>query len=103
MEFSPERTEMMEGRWCKFYDPREQILLNYSCNTARAYYNDLQDIFEWAVVRGKEVLMLGERDIRQYCVLPKRRKYSENTIRRRMGWHGGRLYARGALAACPLR
>lgn len=54
---------MMEEWWREFYDPREQILLNYSCNTARACYSDFQDIFEWAVVRGKEVLALDEPDI----------------------------------------
>ena len=70
--------------WQRFYDTRERILLDYSYNTARAYYADLQDIFEWAVARDKDVLALSERDIRQYCALLRRRKYSENTIRRRM-------------------
>lgn len=84
MEFPPEHTGAMEERWQEFYDLREQILLNYSRNTARAYYADLQDIFEWAVARGKDVLALTEQDIRQYCALLRRRKYSENTIRRRM-------------------
>lgn len=90
MEFPPEHTGAMEERWQEFYDLREQILLNYSRNTARAYYADLQDIFEWAVARDKDVLALTEQDIRQYCALLRRRKYSENTIRRRMvAW--GRL------------
>ena len=70
--------------WRRFYDTRESILLDYGHNTARAYYADLQDIFEWAVARDKDVLALTERDIRQYCALLRRRKYSENTIRRRM-------------------
>lgn len=70
--------------WQRFYDTRESILLDYSYNTARAYYADLQDIFEWAMARDKDVLALSERDIRQYCALLRRRKYSENTIRRRM-------------------
>lgn len=70
--------------WVRFYDTRESILLDYSHNTARAYYADLQDIFEWAVARDKDVLTLSERDIRQYCALLRRRKYSENTVRRRM-------------------
>ena len=84
MEFSLEHAEMMEEWWREFYDPREQILLNYSCNTARACYSDFRDIFEWAVARGKDVLALTDRDSRQYCALLRRRKYSENTIRRRM-------------------
>lgn len=73
--------------WQQFYDTRESILLDYSYNMARAYYADLQDIFEWAVARDKDVLALTERDIRQYCALLRRRKYSENTIRRRMVAH----------------
>ena len=32
--------------WQQFYDTRESILLDYSYNTARAYYADMQDIFE---------------------------------------------------------
>jgi phage integrase, N-terminal SAM-like domain len=59
-----------------------QDAVNYK--TARAYYADLQDIFEWAVERDKDVLALEDRDLRQYCALLRRRKYSENTIRRRM-------------------
>lgn len=70
--------------WQRFYDTRESILLDYGYNTARAYYADLQDIFEWAVARKKDVLALTEEDIRRYCALLRRRKYSENTIRRRM-------------------
>ncbi|GAB2490978.1 hypothetical protein GCM10027030_26440 [Luteococcus sediminum] len=76
--------DAIPGSWQRFYDTCESILLDYSYNTARAYYADLQDIFEWAVARDKDVLALTERDIRQYCALLRRRKYSENTIRRRM-------------------
>lgn len=59
-------------------------MLDYGYNTARAYYDDLQGIFEWAVARDEDVLALTERDIRQYCAPLRRKKYSENTIRRRM-------------------
>jgi DNA-binding ferritin-like protein (Dps family) len=76
--------DVIPESWQRFYDTRESILLDYSHNTARAYYADLQDIFEWAVARDKDVLTLTEQDIRQYCALLRRRKYSENTIRRRM-------------------
>ena len=34
--------------------------------------------------RDKDVLALTGRDLRQYCALLRRRKYSEATIRRRM-------------------
>ena len=92
------RDDSIPEAWQRFYDTRESILLDYSYNTARAYYADLQDIFEWAVARNKDVLALAEQDIRQYCALLRRRKYSENTIRRRMvAWgkvdHRGRVDA----------
>jgi len=69
--------------WQRFADRREDLLLNYGYNTARAYWADLQDWFEWAVARDKDVLNLTEADVRQYVALLRRRKYSESTIRRR--------------------
>ena len=80
MQFVPEIPE----RWHEFADRRESLLLGYGYNTARAYWADLQDWFEWAVARDKDVLMLTERDKKQYVALLRRRAYSENTIRRRM-------------------
>lgn len=68
----------------RFLDQREALLLDYGYNNARAYWADLQDWFEWAVERDKDVLELTDRDVRQYCALLRRRKYSESTIRRRM-------------------
>lgn len=84
MEFAPTADSELEQQYRAFFDLREKILLDYSYNTARAYYGDLQDIFEWAIARGKDVLALTDKDRRQYCALLRRRKYSENTIRRRM-------------------
>lgn len=79
MEFAPDIPE----RWREFADRREALLLDYGYNTARAYWADLQDWFEWAVAHDKDVLALTERDKKQYIALLRRRKYSENTIRRR--------------------
>lgn len=84
MEFPPASTADQDLRWQLFFDLREDILIDYDYQTARAYWADLQDIFEWAVVREKDVLKLTDKDIRQYCALLRRRKYSENTIRRRL-------------------
>ena len=84
MEFPPDIPPEVAARWKRFFDLREDILIDYGHQTARAYYADLQDIFEWAVERDKDVLALEDRDLRQYCALLRRRKYSENTIRRRM-------------------
>lgn len=79
MEFAPDIPE----HWQEFADRREALLLDYGYNTARAYWADLQDWFEWAVERDKDVLALTEKDKRQYVALLRRRGYSENTIRRR--------------------
>lgn len=83
MEFAPEYPDNIPESWHRFFDLREELLLDYGYNTARAYWGDLQDWFEWAVARDKDVLALTERDVKQYCALLRRRKYSESTIRRR--------------------
>ncbi|WP_414684842.1 site-specific integrase [Mycobacterium sp.] len=68
----------------RFTELRELILLDYGYNTARAYWGDLDDVYRWSIERGKDVLALRESDVRQYVSLLRRRKYSENTIRRRV-------------------
>lgn len=75
---------LLPPRWQLFADLREDVLLDYGHNTARAYWADLQDLFEWAVDRDKDVLALTEADLRQYVALLRRRHYSESTIRRRL-------------------
>ena len=84
MDFPPDLDPAQVQQWQRFFDLREDILLDYGHQTARAYWADLQDIFEWAVARDKDVLALSERDLTQYRALLRRRKYSEHTIRRRM-------------------
>ena len=84
MDFPPDLPPEQVRRWQRFFDLREDILLDYGYQTARAYWGDLQDIFEWAVERDKDILTLTGRDLRQYRALLRRRKYSEATIRRRM-------------------
>ncbi|WP_179377853.1 site-specific integrase [Rhodococcus sp. ACS1] len=71
-----------EVRYRRFAELREQVLLEYGYNTARAYWGDLEDVFRWAVERDKDVLALTEKDVKQYIALLRRRKYSHNTIRR---------------------
>lgn len=83
-EFVPAYTEPIPESWERFFDLREQILLDYGYNTARAYWADLQDLFEWAITRDKDVLALTDKDITQYIALHRRRHYSEHTIRRRL-------------------
>lgn len=79
MEYAPQIPE----EWEAFLDLREELLLNYTYNTARAYWADLQDWLEWAAERDKDILYLSEKDQKQYIALLRRRKYSESTIRRR--------------------
>lgn len=67
----------------RFAQIREDICLDYGYNTARAYWADLDDLFYWATDRNKNPLTLSDKDITQYIALLRRRKYSENTIRRR--------------------
>jgi len=79
MDFAPP----VPDEWREFAEAREALLLGYRHNTARAYWADLQDWFEWAAARGKNVLELTAADETQYVALLRRRRYSENTIRRR--------------------
>jgi site-specific recombinase XerD len=79
MEWAPKTP----AEWTEFADRREELLLGYGYNTARAYWADLQDWFEWSLRRGKDILALTERDKVQYVALLRRRGYSESTIRRR--------------------
>ena len=80
MPFAPE----IPKAWQQFADLREDILLNYRYHTARAYWSDLQDTFEWAVNHDKDILQLTTKDLKQYVALHRRRKYAETTIRRRI-------------------
>lgn len=84
MMFPPAYDEAeLPEEWVRFFELREELLVDYGYNTARAYWGDLQAWFEWAVERDKDVLALSERDVTQYIALLRRRKYSESTIRRR--------------------
>ncbi|MBA3618033.1 MAG: site-specific integrase [Acidothermales bacterium] len=80
---SPIRAELPE-RYVRLAELREDFLLGYGHNTARAYWGDLHDIYRWAVERDTDVLALTDKDVRQYVALLRRRKYSESTTRRRM-------------------
>lgn len=79
---SPFRGEQPE-RHRRFAELREEFLLNYGYNTARAYWGDLDDLLLWALERDKDVLQLTSADITRYLALLKRRRYSPNTVRRR--------------------
>lgn len=69
--------------WERFADVRENILLDYGYNTARAYWGDLEDLAMWCARRGFDPFELTDVQVRQYFALLRRRGYSESTIRRR--------------------
>lgn len=68
----------------RFIDALEEFLISYGYNTARAYMADLLDIYDWAQSRQLQVFELTELTLKPYLALLRRRKYSENTIRRRL-------------------
>jgi site-specific recombinase XerD len=68
----------------RFAELREEMLVRYGYQTARAYRADTEDFYAWAEARGLDVLALTEPEIRRYLTLLRRRKYSENTLRRRV-------------------
>lgn len=75
----------LDRHYERFCELREDFLLGYGYNTARAYWGDLDAIYLWAAEREMDVLALSERELRQYLGLLRRRKYSESTVRRRAG------------------
>lgn len=80
---SPFRSQRRE-RHPRFAELREDFLLDYGFNTARAYWADLEDLNVWALRRDKDVLSLTGEDIRGYLALLRRWRYSPSTIRRRL-------------------
>lgn len=66
-----------------FSDARQDFLIGYRKNTARAYWSDLDDIWMWATERGKDALALTDVDVKAYVRLLRRRGYAASTVRRR--------------------
>lgn len=67
-----------------FAAAREELLLGYGYRTARAYWSDLEHMYDWATERGFDVMELTDKQLTQYRALLRRRRYSESTVRRRM-------------------
>lgn len=85
-DHSPLRAELVE-RYQRFAELREDFLVGYGKNTARAYWGDLEHLNDWCMERDLDILALREEDMRRYLSLLKRRGYSPSTIRRRRGTH----------------
>ena len=73
----------LEERYERFAQLREDFLLNYEYNTARAYWGDLEHLNDWCMERRLDILDLNEQNLKKYLVWMKRRGYSGSTIRRR--------------------
>ena len=54
---SPFREEL-PARHRRFEEAREEFLLDYGYNTARAYWGDLEDLYDWCQHRGCDILQL---------------------------------------------
>lgn len=74
----------------RFAAAREDFLMGFeNYNTARAYWGDLEHLYDWCQHRGFDVMELTERQFREYQTLLRRRRYSDSTIRRRRtAWRG---------------
>ena len=79
----PPNSSPLATRYDLFSALREEVLVDYCYNTARAYWGDLEDLFWWAESRGKDIHRLSDPEFNEYRALLRRRKYSENTVRRR--------------------
>lgn len=83
MDCAPTHNEQIPEDWHRLFALREDSLPGYGYETAPACWGDLQNIFERAVARDRDVLALSDKDTRQHLAFLKRRKYSERTTRRR--------------------
>jgi len=86
---SPLRSQLPEVDE-RFAAAREDYLLGFeNFNTARAYWADLEAIYDWCQHRGFDIFHLTDRQFQEYQALLRRRRYSEGTIRRRVtAWRG---------------
>lgn len=83
---SPLRAELLE-RYQRFAERREDFLLGYGYNTARAYWGDLEHLNDWCMDGGLDIFALKDGDLKKYLAWMRRRGYSPSTIRRRRGTH----------------
>ena len=66
-----------------FADLREEFLIGFKYNTARAYWADLDDLYHWATGAGLDALELDTPEIEEYLSTMVDAGYSPNTVRRR--------------------
>jgi site-specific recombinase XerD len=89
----------------RFAALRDEFVVNLRYNTARAYANDLDHLFDWALDQGKGALTLTSDDIEKYLANLLERPYTANTItRKRTALRGFYDLAveKGAMSATPM-
>lgn len=79
---SPLRAELVE-RYQRFAELREDFLLGYGYNTARAYWGDLEHINDWCLENELDVMRIDDHDLTTYLDSLQHRGYSPSTVRRR--------------------
>lgn len=85
--YYPENESMLRGdlvvRYERFADLREQYLLGFGYQTARAYWGDLEHFHDWSVEHEVNVLAPTPGDVRAYLNELLAVDYSPNTAARR--------------------
>ena len=66
-----------------FEDLREDFLLDFGYQTARAYWSDLDDWLCWCHARGLDALDVNGSSVDRYMHSLKKAGYADNTMRRR--------------------
>lgn len=85
--YYPESESMLRGdlivRYQSFAELREQYLLGFGYQTARAYWGDLEHFHDWCLEHEVDVLTPTPGDIRAYLIELLAMHYSPNTVARR--------------------
>jgi hypothetical protein len=83
---APIRAQLL-AKGQRFEELREDLLLGYCYNTARAYAADLDDIYDWTKANYLDIFQLTEDELAAYSATLVELDYSLNTVRRRRTAH----------------
>jgi len=85
---SPLRSDL-EPRDQRYAALRDEFVIGFGYQTARAYAGDLDHLFDWAAATKLDVLALTDSDIERYVADLQSQKYTANTlIRKRTALRG---------------
>lgn len=86
--YYPENLSMLRAelivRHREFADLREQYLLGFGYHTARAYWADLENFYDWCERSGVDILSPGSHQIKNYLDDLLAEQFSPNTVARRL-------------------